>query len=104
VTSIYPPVVDGMLDAAFCEVPHVIQEALAPLALERGAKAVTVYPYTGWGCIWPFLDAGLVVYVYRPPPPFPAEAFRRILRGWQQKARRKYGTGRVLLWRGVAGG
>ncbi|GAG06242.1 unnamed protein product, partial [marine sediment metagenome] len=42
-------------DYGFCEVPHMAK-AYAEGALRRGATAVTVFPYTGWDCIWPFLE------------------------------------------------
>lgn len=84
-------------DAGFCEVAHMT-EVYARIALRSGADAVTVYPYTGWDAIWPFLDAGLTVYIY-PPPPILERAFPSIMQRWQQRARRKYGVGRLLIWR-----
>ena len=83
-------------DYAFCEVAHMTK-AYAQGALRRGATAVTVFPYTGWDSIGPFLDAGLKVYVYKLPI-IPAVQWRHLWQRWQQMARRKYGTGRLLLW------
>ena len=80
----------------FCEVAHMTK-AYASGALRRGATAVTVFPYTGWDSIGPFLDVGLKVYVYKLPLVSHYQ-WRRMLRNWQQKARRKYGPGRLLLW------
>lgn len=91
-------------DYGFCEVPHMAK-AYAQGALRRGATAVTLAPYTGWDCIWPFLDAGLIAYVYEPRFTFvPPDAWRRLWRQWQQQARRKYGSGRLLLWPASRGG
>lgn len=86
-------------DYGFCEVPHMAK-AYAQGALRRGATAVTLVPYTGWDCIWPFLDAGLMTYIYKPNSLISERQFMRLLRNWQQRARRKYGLGRVLRRRG----
>lgn len=83
-------------DYGFCEVAHMTK-AYAQGALHRGATAVTVVPYPGWDSIWPFLNAGLRVYVYKLSL-ISATQFRRVFRNWQQRARRKYGLGRLLLW------
>lgn len=85
-------------DFGYCEVPHMVK-ADAQGALCRGATAVTVYPYTGWDCIWPFLEAGLKVYVYPVNRYWPLPGWPRLWRSWQQRTRRKYGSGRLLLWR-----
>ena len=87
------PMYGSLLDAGFCEVPHMAK-AYARAARQFGADAVTLCPYTGWDGVQPFLDAGLVVYVYQPTM-IPAEQTRPIFRNWQQRARRKYGKGRL---------
>jgi len=87
------PMYGDLLDAGFCEVPHMAK-AYAQTALDAGARAVTVCPYTGWDSVQPFLDAGLVVYVYQPTV---IQQTRPIFRGWQQRARRKYGSGRIHI-------
>ena len=84
-------------DSAFCEVPHMAK-AYASGALYRGATAVTVVPYTGWDCIWPFLEAGLKVYVYPMNRHWPLPGWPRLWRSWQRMARRRYGKGRVATW------
>lgn len=89
------PMYDSLLDAGFCEVPHMAR-AYARTAINEGASAVTLCPITGWDGVWPFLDAGLVVYVYQSTL-IPAEKVRPIFRSWQQMARRKYGPGRLKI-------
>lgn len=89
------PMYGSLLDAGFCEVPHMAK-AYARSALRWGASAVTLVPYMGWDGVWPFLDAGLVVYVYQPTI-IPAEQTRPIFRSWQRQARRRYGNGRLKI-------
>lgn len=89
-----------VLDRGFCEVAHMV-EAQVKVAQKYGADAVTVCPYTGWDAIYPFLEAGLMVFVKKPKWLVTDEQFRRIMRVWQQMARRKYGKGKLLTWKGV---
>ena len=84
-----------IINEVWCEVPHMCF-AYAKTALKRGGTAVTVYPYTGWDCIWPFLERGLRVYTY-PIALLSKEDNRLLLRRWQAKARREYGLGMVRL-------
>jgi len=89
------PMYGDLIDAGFCEVPHMAKH-YANMALSAGAKAVTLCPIVGWDGVWPFLEAGLVVYVYQPTM-IPAKLTRPIFRNWQQWANWKYGSGRLRI-------
>ncbi len=94
--------VEPLVAEPFCEVPHM---AAAHIGIVRreGWGEVVLAPFTGWDYIEEFLKAGLIARVIRPNfgsgVEIPPADWRRILRRWQQRARRNYGVGRLLEYR-----
>ena len=81
--------------------------AAAHIAIQRraGRTDVILHAYTGWDYIEEFLKAGLIARVIRPNfgsgVEIPVSDWRRLLRRWQAKARRKYGRGKLLSFQPV---